>query len=77
MDKDTKKVEEHLRSLLRVGGLRKGLMVRLGDIPILLGVEAVVVVGYQGIRVCLEQVDRTILGGNGNCLQYQKSGIAI
>jgi hypothetical protein len=61
-----KEVEEHLRSLLRVGGLRKGLMVWLGVIPILLGVEAVVVVGYRGIRACLERVDRTVPGGNGN-----------
>lgn len=60
-------VEERLPSLLREDGLRNNdLMVWLGVIRTLLEVEAVVRVGYRGIRVCLEEVDLTILGGEEN-----------
>jgi len=70
-------VQVHLLSLLRAGGQRNDLMVWLGDIQILLEVEAVVVVNYRGIRVCLEEVDQMILGGSGKCSKDQKPGIAI
>jgi hypothetical protein len=68
MDTIRKMVEEHLPSLLRGDGLRNNdLMVWLGVIQILPVVEAVVVVAYRDIRACLEEVDQTILGGNGKC----------
>ena len=71
-------VQVHLPSLLHAGGQRNDLMVWLGDIRILLEVEAVVVVvNYRGIRVCLEEVDQMILGGSGKCSKDQKPGIAI
>ena len=39
----------------------------LGDIQNLLKVA----VGYRGIRVCLEEVDQVILGGNANLLKIE------
>ena len=45
-------------------------MLWLGDIRILYKV-GILAVGYQGIRVCLEEVDRVILGGNANLLKIE------
>jgi hypothetical protein len=78
MDSVRKMVEEHLPSLLREDGLRNNdLMVWLGVIQIPLEVEAIVRVGYRGIRACLEEVDQTILGGEGKRLEDQRPGIGM
>jgi hypothetical protein len=78
MDSVRKMVEEHLPSLLREDGLRNNdLMGWLGVIQIPLEVEAIVRVGYRGIRACLEEVDQTILGGEGQWLKDQKPGIGM
>jgi len=46
-------------------------MLWLGDTQNLLKVAAVMAVGYRGIRACLEEVDRVILGGNANLLKIE------